>query len=368
MRKIYIFFGITILALILLIIFSQKLFYKSYQKVEIRPVKKLIYASGYVKPLNYVLIKAEVSGYVKRLYVKEGDYVRKGEILAELEVKGLPSRIAEIEAKLALIEERLRSDSDFQRGLKREIEIAKTNLINEEKKLLRRRELFKEGLLPKESLDEAERSFYNAKDYFERLKNSFEDTLKGLKAEKHALLQQKRALQEEVSKYYVQAPVAGFILKKYVELGDYVNALSGENRLFSLGSSDFEVVLEVDEEYAGLVKEGQKVFLAFDAYPNELFEGEIILVIREVERNKRSFFAKAKLLRPLELPAQATAEANIVLEEREALVIPLKALQKDNTVEVKGRGKVRIQVGEKFGDYVEVISGLKAGEEVRIFE
>ncbi len=369
MKRLYLVILILLLlGLTFFVLSSRKLFNKTYQRVEERPIKKLIYASGYVKPSNYVLIKAEVSGYVKRLYVKEGDYVKKGQILAVLEVKSLPSRVAELDARLALVEERLRGDSEFQKALKREIEIAKTNLLNEEKKLLRRKELYREGLLARESLDEAERSFQNAKDSFERIKNTYADTIRGLRTEKQALLEQKKALQEEVSKYYVRAPISGFVLKKYIDTGDFVNSVFGENRLFSLGTKDFEIVLEVDEEYAGQVKEGQRVYLAFDAYPHTLFEGEIFQVIKEVERNKRSFLAKARLFQYLDLPAQATAEANILLEERKALVIPLKALEHGERVEVKGRGKIQIRTGERFGDYLEVLSGLKTGEEVRVFE
>lgn len=331
-------------------------------------MKKVIYASGYTKPLHYVLIKAEVSGYIRNIYVKEGEEVKKGAILAEIEPRGVPAQLAEIDRKLALVEARLHPNSDYLQSLRRDIEIAKSNYLNEEKKWQRRVDLFKEGLISKEDLENAQISYKTAKETYEKLKNQYEDTLKALQTEKKVLQEQRRILTSELSKYFVRAPESGVILKKYVEIGDFVNPFLNENKLFSLGSREMEVILEVDEEYAGLVKIGQRAFLSFDSYPDTLFEGEVYQIIREIDRSKRSFPVKVKLKEAPLLPAQTTVEANILLEEKRGLVIPLKALREENFVEVKGRGKVKIEKGERFGEFVEVLSGLRKGEEVKVYK
>lgn len=339
-----------------------------YVPVQIKTIKKAVYASGYVKPLNYVLIESEVSGYIKKVYVKEGDFVRKGDLLAEIDPSSLPAKISEVEKRLSLVEKRLKPDSEYLKSLRNEIEIARATYLLEEEKLKRRRELFKEGLISKETLDEAERAFKTAEENLRRAKNIYEDTLKVLKTERETLLEQKKALNAELTKYFVRAPISGKILKKYVEEGDFVYPIFSESKLFSLGSSENEIVLEVDEEYSSLVKEGQKVYLTFDSYPDRVFEGVLTQIINEIDRTKRSFIVKARLKEDIFLPALSTAEANIILEEKKAKVIPLKALLEDETVEVKGRGKVKIKTGERIEDYIEVLSGLKVGEEVKVFE
>lgn len=361
--------GIFILVMPFLLIFKRSILSNhTYHKVEVKPVKRVIYASGYAKPVDYVLIKAEISGYVNRIYVKEGDLVKKGALLAEIDPRGVPAQLAEVEKRLSLVEERLKPDSDYLMSLQREIEIAERDLHNEEVKFRRREQLFKEGLISKEDLEEASRRFENAKDLLTRLRNRYADTVKALQTEKKSLLEQKRYFSTELKRYLVRAPISGTILKKYVEEGDYVNAFFSENKLFSIGGKEFEVILEIDEEYAGLIKTGQTVFLSFDSYPDRVFEGKVFQILKEVDRSKRSFIAKARVDEFIDLPAQSTVEANILLEERTALVVPLKAVKEDGTVELKGKGSVRVKLGERYGDYVEVLSGVKEGEEVRIFK
>jgi HlyD family secretion protein len=153
-----------------------------------------------------------------------------------------------------------------------------------------------------------------------------------------------------------------------VEEGDFVYPIFSESKLFSLGDKNFEVILEVDEEYAGLIRLGNKAFVTFDSLPDKVFQGEVFQIINEIDRTKRSFIVKVRLQEIPYLPAQATCEANLVIEEKIALVIPEKALLKDSTVFVKGKGKVKVSVGERFGEYVEVLSGLRKGEEVKILE
>ncbi len=369
MKRYYFLIFILVLGVIAFLLY-QKIFKRPYKfyPVQIRTVKKAVYASGYVKPLSYLILESQVSGYVKKIYVKEGDFVKKGDLLAEIDPSELPAKISEVEKRLQLVKERLEPDSDYLKSLRNEIEIARATYLLEEEKLKRRRELFKEGLISKEALDEAEKAFKTAEENYKRSKSIYEDTLKVLKTEKVSLLEQKRALTAELAKYYIRAPISGRILKKYVEVGDFVYPIFSESKLFSLGTSENEIVLEVDEEYAGLINEGQRVYLTFDSYPDKVFEGVLTQIIREIDRTKRSFIVKAKLKEDIFLPALTTAEANIIVEERKAKVIPLRALLKDDTVEVKGRGRVKIEVGERFEDYIEVLSGLKVGEEVKVFE
>ncbi len=369
MKRFYL--GITILlglALLLFLIFrsSAKFWSKEIYKVQKKPIKILVYASCYLRPKDFVVLKTEVSGRVQKVFVKEGDLVRTGELLAVIEPIGLVERIEELRAKLNLVEERLAPHSSYLEVLRKNLEKAQTDFRHAESKYLRRKELFQAGLIAKEELEEAERGYQLAQKAVEQADSTLRDAIFSLQTEKKALLQQIKALRNEYRQYLVRSPLEGRVYNKYVEVGDFVTPTFGKSELFSVGSKDVEVWLEIDEEYASLVRPGQKIYLSFDALPHRVITGEVYQTIPEIDRNKLVFKAKAKVVEAIpELPAQATCEANILVKERLALVLPKKALQQ-TYVESKKRGKIQVKIGETFGEYVEVLSGLAEGEEVFI--
>ena len=116
-------------------------------KVEKKRYVKSVYASGYVDSVNKVQIKPEVSGYIDRINVKEGDRVQKGEVIATIKNDKLKEQLREISAKRGLIENRMKEDSPFLKALKDEIAIWKMNTEIEERNFERRESLFQKGII-----------------------------------------------------------------------------------------------------------------------------------------------------------------------------------------------------------------------------
>ncbi|WP_340695024.1 efflux RND transporter periplasmic adaptor subunit [Hydrogenobacter thermophilus] len=359
------------LALILVVATALVLVNKSNQVnvfvVEERPIKKVVYASGYVKPIRYVVVKSEVSGYVKEIKVKEGDRVKRGQILAVIDAGPLEASLREVEEKLKLTRERLRKESDYMTSLEEQVQIAKTNMEQAKRILQRRENLAKSGLIPREQYEEARRSYENAKSEYERILSSYRDTKTVLMSEEKVLSASADKIKRDIQRYYIKSPIDGVVLNRYVEVGDYVNNLSQENKLFSVGQEgNMEVVLDVDEEYASVIRKGMKVFLSLDAYPDRVFEGRVTLVKEELDKSKKTFEVKVSAELPPNVPANATVEANILVEEKKALVIP-KSAYKEGYVykyEAVRKIKVPVKVGEEVDGYLEILEGLKKGDKV----
>lgn len=334
--------------------------------VEERPIKKVVYASGYVKPVNYVIVKSEVSGYVQEIRVKEGDKVKRGQILAVIDPGPLLASLKEAEERLKLVRERLKEDSDYRKSLQEQVDIAKRNMEQAQRYLERRKSLSERGLIPREQYEEAKRSYENAKSEYKRTLAIYEDAITSLRSEERTLYASIERIKREIERYSIRSPIDGVVLNKYVEVGDYINHMS-DNRLFSVGQDkEKEVLLDVDEEYAGMIKEGMKVFLSLDVYPDKVFEGKVVLVKKELDKNKKTVEVKALANLPPEVPAGATVEANILVEEKKALVIPISAY-KDGYVykyERVRKVKVPVKVGQQIDGYLEVIEGLKKGDKV----
>ncbi|MCX7614055.1 MAG: HlyD family efflux transporter periplasmic adaptor subunit, partial [Caldimicrobium sp.] len=201
---------------------------------------------------------------------------------------------------------------------------------------------------------------------YEKIKKQIHDAKVTLEKEKEMLKERRGFLLAELKRYQVRAPFSGVIYGKYVENGDYVNPLSGENKLLIIGTKEKEVLLEVDEEHLSQIKEGQRVYLKFESYPEKMSTGNIKEIKKEVERGKRLIVVKVLPLEPLEVPVGSTVEGYIVVGEREVLAIPEHALKGENLVEVKGRGVVKVSLGERKSGWIEVKEGLREGEEVSL--
>ncbi len=355
-----------ILIVVLVLLFASRGNKENYAVVKEEEVKTLVYGSGYAKSENYVVVKAEVSGYIEEVFVKEGDFVRKGQTLATMDAKTIDASIKEVSERINLVRERLREGSAYLKSLESAIESARINMENSKNLFERRERLFSQGLIPKETYEQSKAQYEVSQREYERLKNNYKDTITSLRSEERVLLAEKDRLLREKEKYVIRSPIEGYVLKKFVNPGDYINHISQENKLFSVGSKGWEVWLEVDEEYAGMLVEGQRVILRVDAYPNERFEGKVIQVIREVDRNRKLLTVKVHADLPQDLPNGSTVDGQIEAESKRAILVPVDAY-KDGYVllyDSVRRIKVPVKVGRRYGEYLEVLNGLKPGDKV----
>jgi len=121
-------------------------------KVESREVVRAVYGSGYVRSERQIMLRSGVSGYVKRIFVEEGDRVHRGQLLALIDSAGLEDRIASLKARIDTLRKKLGDNSPFMRSLKHKVAIAEENLARAERVYRRREVLFKKGLYRGRSL------------------------------------------------------------------------------------------------------------------------------------------------------------------------------------------------------------------------
>ncbi|MFN4319998.1 MAG: efflux RND transporter periplasmic adaptor subunit [Aquificaceae bacterium] len=365
MRKLLILLPFLLFSLFILFV-ATKSKGEGYTLVKEEEVKKLAYGSGYIKNKEYVIVKSEVSGYIKEVFVKEGDYVKKGQVLATIDSSTLDASIMEVSERLKLVMDRSKEGSYYLKNLESALESARLNMENTKKIFERRERLFSEGLIPKENYEQSKTQYQIAQQEYERLKNSYQDAVRSLRGEEDILRAQLKRLKKEKDKYTIISPIEGVILKKFINVGDYINHMSQENKLFSIGSGELEVWLEVDEEYAGKIKEGQRVVLKVDAIPDRTFEGRVSHVIREIDRTRKLITVKIKAELPEDIPSWATVDGQIEIERKRALLIPAKAYRDGYVILYDGVRKVKVpvKVGERYGEYLEVLEGLKAGDKV----
>ncbi len=335
--------------------------------VESKEVKRFVYASGYVEPENFVFVKSEVSGRIEKIFVREGDKVRKGQVLAKFSSDELDASLRDLEVRLKLTQERLDKNSPYLMALRERVEIAYIQMQQAQVEYERRKDLAEKGLIPKEQLERFKNTYEVYRKEYEASLNQYKDAISGLQAEEKSILAKINSLRAQKDKYVVKSPVDGVVLSRYVKEGSYINHLSQENVLFGIGNPEkIEVVLEVDEEYAGLVKEGQKVFLTLDTFPGRTFEGEIYLKEGQLDRTKKTVRVKVKTSLPENTPTYSTVEGKILIEKRQAILVPKEAVRDGKVLKYERVRNVEVPVklGQDYEGYVEVLEGLKVGDRV----
>lgn len=327
-------------------------------EVELRSISNKAVATGSVKPRELIEIKPNISGVITELHVKEGDIVNQGDLIATLKV--IPN---------------LNSLNAAQQ----QINTSRIRLDNEEIQYERTRALYEQGVVPKQEYDNALMSYQMAQQNLAEAESNYKLAQSGVAPglEKYANTQ-------------IRATISGMILSIPVEVGNTVQEINN----FSVGTTiatmaDVKQMIfegKVDEADVGKLEEGMPLTISIGALPDEKFEGILNFISPSgVETNGIVEFeikADVNLKENVFLRANYSANAEVILSEaKDILSIESAHIQYDDNgdafVEVLKPGteeyeqpvylKKILELGLSDGVYTEVISGLKKGDKVKIF-
>lgn len=311
-------------------------------------------ASGKIQPINTVSVGTQVSGIIESVLVDYNDEVKKDQLLAKLDTKVLIENKKDAEARLQL---------------------AKVKQKIQELNYNRFEQLFKDKLIAKASLEEAE------------------ILLETAKADVLSAQAEYNKAEQNYEYASIISPVSGTVISKEVEEGQTVAASYQTPTLFTIAEdlSKMQIEASIAEADIGLIKSKMPVTFTVDAYPNDVFNGTVeqirlspteeqnvvmYTVVIEVDNSSRKL-----------LPGM-TAFVNIKIDEvKDVIRVPTTALQyKPNAVvrqfidqknisvqstegvvyQIKGSKIVPIifKRGLSNTSYVEVLSGLNEGDQI----
>ncbi|WP_461828621.1 efflux RND transporter periplasmic adaptor subunit [Aquifex sp.] len=370
MRRIFILLLILITCGGLIFYFLNRDSYKVYT-VKRELLVKSVYATGVVKKGEEVEVKSQVAGYVEKIFKDTGESVKKGELLAIIKNEPLKKEIEQIEEQIKRVSEKLKPGSPFRKSYEERIKAQEKKLQLLSEKLKRREYLYKKELISKESYEELKTQYESELYTLKALKEEYKKVLRDLENELKVLRKKREYLLKESEKYEIRSPIDGVILKRNAEVGDYVNTFMETKPLFVIGEEGkAKTLIEIDEEYAPLVRKGQKVLVKLEGYPDKVFVGRIKKVYGKIDERKKTLTAELSVEYDVEPISGMSVEANVILKEKKALAIPIKAVKEGYVILLKGNEKIKrkVKLGERFGDFVEVLSGLKEGDKILIEE
>jgi HlyD family secretion protein len=271
-KKILIGIGIVVL---LGAVVGANFYFKREQgtKVTVEAVKKrdleaIVSASGKIQAKRFVNMSAVQMGRVTRLAVEEGDRVKAGQFLLEIDPNSLRGTVERGEAAVA----------GAQAGLAQarvNVETARANLALAREQVNRQRELWKQGLTTKEQLDQAEATLKVRETELSARQTDVANREQMIKQETAALSTSRYNL----SQVTLVAPFDGIVTRRNIEEGENVvvgtmnNA--GTQLLTIADMSVIEAEVEVDETEIPTVKIGQVAKVTIDALPGQTFTGHI---------------------------------------------------------------------------------------------
>lgn len=316
-------------------------------------------ATGTVEPVTLVDVGTQVSGIIDKLYVDYNDHVKAGQLIAEMDKVTLESELEQAEAQLSS---------------------SKTEYEYRMKEYLRTEQLYKKELVSDAEYDEALYLYETAKNAYEQNKASIVGVRRNL------------------GYATITSPIDGVVISRAVEEGQTVAAGFETPTLFTIANDlkDMQVVADVDEADIGYVAEGQRVEFTVDAYPDDVFTGNVKQVRLEAttESSVVTYEVVISASNPdLKLKPGLTANVTIyTLDRQDVCAVPSKALRfvpdtelisklglsvsgvpagtaASGTVWVVDGQTVRpvsVSTGVTDGDVTEIISGIQEGELVAL--
>ncbi len=328
-------------------------------------------ATGTVKSEKTVMVSAKIMGYIQTILVKEGDRVKKGQRLLTISSPEINAKVKMAEAglnaaKQAKVEVRahLNEAKDALDAAKAAYHLAKVTYH-------RFQNLIKTESVSRQEFDEVEMKYKAAKASLNRAKEMIK-VIMAKEAQVEAQIKAARSQVAEARSYLnytvVHSPINGRVINKMIDAGNLV--APGRPILSLADEKDYRLYVPIEESLHPLIKEGNPVTIRFST--GNPIETRVTRVIPDVDPRTRTFIVKVMIPPTLKgIRPGMFGRAVFHLPEQETLLIPYKSviekgqLQMAYVITSKNLCQMRlIKLGKRYGDKIEVLSGLHPGETI----
>jgi HlyD family secretion protein len=376
-------------------------------------------AAGYVVADRQSVLAAKFTGRLARLNVSEADFVKKGDVIAEIDHKELDATIVQAEAEMAEAAAEVQRLSKLTAQAEAELAAAKAPLrtIDAENKqyeiLLadaRRRLEIDLNLAPQRAVSNSEVDDRRTEVYGAQAKIAWTQQRK-FEAEKKIIVSESqiavahaavalaearqrtsesrvKVLESQRDESFIRSPFDGMVTEKAAEVGEIVAPISiggsmARGSIVTIADwASLQAEVDVAEAQLSRVKVGQRAAITVDAIPGSIFPGKLRRILPRADRSKATVKVRVDFLsrdekavlpemgvrvRFLADDAPAGVETGAV---RDRIVVPKSAVQSGQegrfvwVVNDSVASKRAAQVGENSGDKIEITSGINPGDKV----
>jgi len=323
------------------------------EKAEIKTIVKNTIATGNVKPDEEVLIKPNISGIIEQVYIKAGENIKAGDMIAKIRVVANVSNVS---------------------STQNQVQTAKIALDNQEKIFQRQKVLFEKDVISANDFDAAQLAYQQAKQNYLATRQSLDIVKTGTTSSFGSY-----------ANTLIRSTVTGMVLDVPVKVGNQVIESNNFNEGTTIASvadvGKMIFVGKIDESEVGKIKENMPIEITVGAIENKKFLAVLTYIAPKgiVENGAIQFEIKASLENKdaTFIRAGLSANASIILEKadkvlaiKESLVQFDKKTQKpyvEIETSLQKFQRKDLVLGVSDGIYVQIKSGIKASDKIKIW-
>ncbi|PYR68630.1 MAG: hypothetical protein DMF88_08585 [Acidobacteria bacterium] len=236
--------------------------------IRTRDLDAIVSASGKIQPKRQINISATTMGRVTRLAVQEGQRVKAGQFLLEIDPRSLAGQLERGEASVAAARSALQQADTA-------VDQAHANLELAQQTLKRQQDLSKDGLTTREALERAQNDVTVREAELKTRQQEAQMREQQIKQEQAAL----STTQYNLSQVTITSPMNGIVTRRNIEEGENVVVGTMNNAgtvlLTVADMSSIQAEVEVDETDIPTVTIGQPAIVTIDAVPDRMFKGHV---------------------------------------------------------------------------------------------
>jgi HlyD family secretion protein len=252
------------------------------EAIRARDLEALVSASGKVQPKRRVNISAQRPGRVTRLAVEEGQRVKSGQFLLEIDPRSLEGQLQRGEAGVAAAQSSLAQARVGVEQGRATLESSQAALELSRQNLKRQQDLWKDGLTTREALDRAENEVTVRESEIKVREQDIKARLQELQTREQQIKQEQAGLattRYDLNQVMIVAPMDGIVTRRNIEEGEtaVVGTMNNAGTVL-LEIADMSVIeaeVEVDETDIPTVSLGQEAKVSIDAVPDRTFRGRV---------------------------------------------------------------------------------------------
>jgi len=340
-------------------------------------------STGTIKSDREAKITAQRIGRITRLYFDEGDIVKEGQVVAELDSDEAYYNMRLSEATLSktrfILDQMRASYESMKVDIEKNIEKAKAVMNEVDNRRKRLLELKERGYVTEMDVDMVQKEYEVAKANLDSTIASREN----LRAKESEIRAQEEVVKEALNSFnlaklnyeysFIRSPISGVITSRPVKIGEGVNKGSLVATIVSTESMYIEAF--IDEADVARVRTGQVVNVTMDSYPGRIFRGEVYRISPVVlggKQETRTFEVRVRLTEgDVHIKPGMSADIEIIVESiPDVIVIPSQSIVEREgkryvyTVRDSRAHQRLVNTGRFNWTFFEVLSGINEGDEI----